>query len=787
MYSQLDDTATTTNATLVFFKIPAGTSVPEGIKYIDLMASSNGNSHAFRGTILCRRFSDYTGTCPEMNDFTVTTDATSTTKSATLYHLPFTTVQNVSLSASRYYAFGIQRTSGDAAGIELRGTTTPKTCVITGCGGPGGTPYVVLSDGIEEAETINPVIIIPGILGSEQVNGEWVIDPILHTYDDLIATLDVNYYTPDVDLFTFPYNWRKSNVETAVLLKQKIDAVKEICQCDKVDLAAHSMGGLVARQYIQSNAYEQDVDQLIFLGTPHLGAPKAYLMWEGGEADPVGVANFVLQRILDQEAKEKGYSDLFTYIQSEPIDSLRELLPTYDYIFDNNLLRKYPTNYPTNPFLQTLNNGVSSLLNSGVELHNFVGNMTNSGTITAVNVVNTSEFLPLWPHGYPSGFYEELGNFGLERGSGDATVPLPSTSFVQANITLSGFEHNKLPDELKASIFAVLTGDAPNIVIDNDNGTNFKLLLIKMLSPADLLVVAPDGRKIGKENGQVVNQILGAFYTGFNTDTEFITIPNPIDGEYTIVTQGTGSGAYTVEASYISEQKTFETSFTGNTMPDLVTELTVPVNNQNPEELEIESVDTEAPAITITQPEAKDHLRSEQMPISISAEDVSGVFVLESFFGTTTIPNTGIVDLFFKKLGTHKITASSTDNVGNATTSMRTFRVVANTTSTLSDVERSYKLGWTTQKVRDDLIKKMKACNVQKKIISTVTKTVVVAGRDEKPTTKKVQEKIEKIEIVFDKNCAKGILKDIEKYRGKGLNDQAYQILKEDIQWLLNN
>src|SRR3989344_2085403 len=128
---------------------------------------------------------------------------------------------------------------------------------------PGSTP---------PPQTIDPVIIIPGIMGSATKNGKLVIDPILHTYDDLIATLKANGYEEGKDLFTFPYEWRDSNVLTANLLKDKINEVKTICDCSKVDLVAHSMGGLVAREYIQSGQYNHDVDQVIFLGTPHNGA-----------------------------------------------------------------------------------------------------------------------------------------------------------------------------------------------------------------------------------------------------------------------------------------------------------------------------------------------------------------------------------------------------------------------------------------------------------------------------------------------------------------------------------
>jgi len=642
----------------------------------------------------------------------------------------------------------------------------------------------------DEPDDPDPVIIIPGILGSEKnSNGEWVIDPILHTYDDLIATLDVNHYTPGVDLFTFPYNWRKSNIETALLLKEKIDEVKEICQCDKVDLVAHSMGGLVARQYIQSDAYEQDVDQLIFLGTPHLGAPKAYLMWEGGELSSANdLFEEFSEKFLEHEAYEKGYPSLFAYIHTESIDSIRELLPTYDYIFDRVQLRSYPSNYPQNLFLEKLNMDADSLLNSGVEIYNIIGNTNIAETITAIQVVDTQAYIPLWEHGYPDGFYDFFGNHGLIRGTGDKTVPIPSASFINKNLTSISSVHQSLPDSASADVYQTLVGATTTDVVDNWNFPNLKIILFQIFSPADLLVIAPDGKKVGKKNGQSVNEITSAFYTGFNTDTEFITILNPLDGEYKVITEGTGNGEFTIETNYISEATTTTASFTGNTIPGLTTEFVVPISNESPQEIEIQPSDTEPPVISINAPDKEVYLRSEILPIEVSAEDPgSGLYFLETKLDDIVVPNVGSMDLFFQSLGNHALITEAKDNVNNTSTASKTFKVIANATSTRDDMSRALSLSWMTKKIYDDLTKKFDACFKKKTTVTSVTKTIVITGKNGKPATKKVTEKVTKVEIYFDKKTAQDILKTLDKYRGKGLNEQGYQLLKEDIQWLINN
>ena len=58
-------------------------------------------------------------------------------------------------------------------------------------------------------------------------------------------------------------------------LRDAIQRVKQQTGALKVTVVAHSMGGLVARFYIKSDLYRNDIDKLITLGTPNEGAPIA--------------------------------------------------------------------------------------------------------------------------------------------------------------------------------------------------------------------------------------------------------------------------------------------------------------------------------------------------------------------------------------------------------------------------------------------------------------------------------------------------------------------------------
>src|ERR1700723_1146649 len=117
-----------------------------------------------------------------------------------------------------------------------------------------------------------------------------------HFYDTIIDTLvDSGSFalttpgTPVTDpytrhLYLFPYDWRLDNVETARKLSALIDQLRlDYGRPDlKVDIVAHSMGGIVSRYLLEfgtqdvldrddapiTMAGESKINRLILLGTP---------------------------------------------------------------------------------------------------------------------------------------------------------------------------------------------------------------------------------------------------------------------------------------------------------------------------------------------------------------------------------------------------------------------------------------------------------------------------------------------------------------------------------------
>jgi pimeloyl-ACP methyl ester carboxylesterase len=423
----------------------------------------------------------------------------------------------------------------------------------------------------------DPVIIVPGILGSWEKDGKLMLDPILHTYDDLSKGLQKNGYFADSRLFALPYDWRDSNVETARLLKAKIEEIKKKEHWPKVDIVAHSMGGLVAREYIEGDDYRDDIDQLITLGTPHNGAPEGYVMWEGGEA--TGFKGMLLEWFLHQEVEEGGYGSLFEYVRKRPVASVQELLPVYDYLYDIDrelALRKYPDQYPRNTFLENLNVPEKIERLKAVAFEKVVGNVDSDKSTPVGFEVIGADMGEKWKDGYPLGFeFPLIREKHIRSGFGDGTVPLesarseniPSDASVELNAA-----HLDLPTASQEAVMTFLTGKPPVEVYKE--GTVDDLLAFEVFSPIDIQIVSPSGKRVGKNftTGGTYDEIQGAYYTGFDVQSEFVTIPNPEKGDYKILTQGTGAGSYRIEVAHIRSDASGDATesvamFRGDTTP----------------------------------------------------------------------------------------------------------------------------------------------------------------------------------------------------------------------------
>lgn len=123
-----------------------------------------------------------------------------------------------------------------------------------------------LDDGITAPEVIEGITIFPGLHKCDSLGG-------LRNFLASARHLDTS------SLLAFPYDWRRDNRVAARKLKRLVEEkLFEIHRAGapnaRAVLLAHSMGGLVARYYLEVLGGWRDCRALVTFGTPHRGSVK---------------------------------------------------------------------------------------------------------------------------------------------------------------------------------------------------------------------------------------------------------------------------------------------------------------------------------------------------------------------------------------------------------------------------------------------------------------------------------------------------------------------------------
>lgn len=92
-----------------------------------------------------------------------------------------------------------------------------------------------------------------------------------------------------------------SSVDHAAELEAAIEEVLAATGAEKIDIIAHSMGGLAVWVFLQGRGEEIPIDRVVFMGTPFQGTVTAYLAWGSGGPEMVPGSPFL------QELAERGW------------------------------------------------------------------------------------------------------------------------------------------------------------------------------------------------------------------------------------------------------------------------------------------------------------------------------------------------------------------------------------------------------------------------------------------------------------------------------------------------
>jgi hypothetical protein len=197
--------------------------------------------------------------------------------------------------------------------LNLDGVSPANTFTFT-CASPMGGGINYVSAGIPAA----PDTLMLGNTG-----------PYSDYYSKLLTSLN----NAGFSVQPFPYDWRLDYATAALQLKNLIDKLAPN-PSDRVDVVAHSQGGLVARAYFQTYPQDHRINTIIYLGTPQLGATKSFAILSKW---------LPLESIYGSIIPQLNFSTGAFISQNFP--GMYELLPRFDFYLIHNQIQPFKSTY----------------------------------------------------------------------------------------------------------------------------------------------------------------------------------------------------------------------------------------------------------------------------------------------------------------------------------------------------------------------------------------------------------------------------------------------------------
>ncbi|MCG8346764.1 MAG: alpha/beta hydrolase [Chloroflexales bacterium] len=418
-----------------------------------------------------------------------------------------------------------------------------------------------------------PIVFVPGFSSSFNllvlldIRGPtlsgWNFPPFVDFAQTFLEGFRQVGYKRNTDLFVAFYDWRKSVKDIARdYLIPWIDRAREKTNHDKVILVCHSMGGLVARSYIQSRQYRNDVERLITLGTPHRGSADAYYPWGGGElrSDPTVRAVFnVYLWFLEHFHPFQTSLDRLQTIRTQ-VMGVRDLLPIDDYLFDQDVpLQSKPEDqmHERNAWVELLNapENIATLFDRVP-----VTTISGSGFPTVQSIiVGPAPSPPSDPLRFPDG--EPVGD--QTDGDGDGTVALRSARLDDPrvnNLPPVVVQHHRLVDEAAAQVMSAIGIAAPELQVAEPESR----LVIMTASPINMTVEPPKPAPTPGVLGAAeppppparTRRMQSYRYGHEGKRLGIMVVPQPELGVYNIQLAGTTTGCFAMGAMMIGPTET---------------------------------------------------------------------------------------------------------------------------------------------------------------------------------------------------------------------------------------
>ena len=601
-----------------------------------------------------------------------------------------------------------------------------------------------------------PVIIVPGILGSRLnrvsdgeevwVNEEKMFNPLTpddnyldelkldtsgneiidmysggiiesvlgaNQYGNLIQRFRDDGYQLGVDLFLFPYDWRLDVELSSLELDSVVNQAITQSPTGKVNIIAHSMGGLVVKDYLMREG-DSNINKLIFVGTPHLGAPKAFNALNFGD-------DFDL-KFLSLGLNKNKAKDI-----AQNMPAVYELLPSREYI------SKTGSYVRNNAFINLDYDQINQFMTSSPLLSDY----RNSNLLSLADQFHQSH--DCWVPQSVSVYsligcqaYDTIGSFEIEDEdsidinsvTGDGTVPVisanyisvgekyfvsyPTTKIDHVGLIKDGLTVDLLHHLVTSAEEPVLPSGISKSLFECDDILN-QVLRFSTHSPVNLHVYDSLGNHVGlTPEGNIETNIPDSNFLQVRDNT-FIFVPD--GASYSVGINAYATGSFDFKVKELNNGEVSRSIVYDN----------IPINNSE----------------------------------------------LEADFEFTSIATSSLLDI--------DQDGDGENDIGYSSDGSRTlYHGIENV---IFDINMAYNLGWIkTVKDRDSYLKKLE-------------KVIKIENRIERlPDGSKKEKRIQRLEKKIDRVLAIQFLKDLEKDYNKGrINERAYNLLKEDILWLLEN
>jgi len=398
---------------------------------------------------------------------------------------------------------------------------------------------------------------------------------VARAYQGTIDFFKANGYTLNKDFFVFPYDWRKDISLTAPLLDQKINEIKTQTGNAKVDIIAHSMGGLVARNYISDATRASTVRKLFTLGTPHLGSVDSLRNLRYGACLtplPISLGPLCLG-LIDTETNDV-VQNMISVFQLAPSQAY------FNFYSGQDNYRPYPyktesgaLNYNQIKNLLTDLGHNTTLFNPSEIFHSLDDSISNTNSVDVIVIAGSGrstlgqiiEEKRISLLGIPY-IHKDMLNI-----NGDQTVPLFSASLIDHDrdkSLLGGakiFYTNQKHGELVASGSAlnlvknILDGNSqlPDGVSTQAASLPSIWWIFSVHSPVNMNIYDSSGNHTGPtDNGDFEENIPGSSYSTLD-DAKFIFIPN--NGNYNIKFEATDQGSFDFKIRKYNNDENTET------------------------------------------------------------------------------------------------------------------------------------------------------------------------------------------------------------------------------------